>query len=823
MPLPSSLTRRTWLLVPLLAVAFILVGTLTRIQRIDHVSNVGRTPASSRPAAATGNAAASRELIVPEHISSSYAWIVQTQQMLAGSEWRVRHLEYDNAPYGRAVHSASPYRWWLGLVAWVMHVGTGQPLGPAVERAALYADPLLHCLLLLGTTLFVARCFGCWPAALLAASLVALFPFAAGFLPGVPDDFSLLLLLTPWCVLPLLMGIKRLAQPGDGPGPAGDATRPAAGWFFVAGLAGGLGLWISVAGAFPLLTGVFLGGLLAAGVQRATAGGKSAVNVPPSLWRAWSVGGATTVLVAYLIEYFPAHLASWELRVIHPLYGLGWLGAGELLVQLTAGIRQGRSAWKISAGVTSLLALAALAAVPVVMWRTENLGFLSADILSFRLTKQADGIMAPNLVGWLTGNGFTATLGATLLPLLLVLVSCGLVLRPKSGPGPRIALALALGPVVVALGQAYFHLRWWQLLDGSLLPLLVAATAAIGSTDATRVGRWVWAGLVALAIGPGLGQMLPSFSAGDNNVLTVPEVEGLVERDLAQWLTQHTLVEGGPVVLAPPSLSTALHYYGGLRVLSSLAWENKDGLYAALRVVISTSREEALTLLRQRGVTHLVIPSWDDFFENYKRPASIQTNELFFVSLDRWALPPWLRPVAYQLPAIAGFEAQSVKILEVVEEQDAPVADSRLTEYFIEMGQVENAKIAEQMLRRYPADFGVLVARAQVKVAAADAAGFTSVFEPLLQRLAAGADRSLPWDRRVSLAIVLARGKRLDLARPQVQRCLAEMTEARLRTLPTNSLYHVLVLKKALGLEMPDPRLQALALALLPAEARPQL
>ena len=807
---PTPLTSRAWVWVLVGAIGFLLWTNYARIQRVNYVTGIAQAGPRLAASSPTGYADGTRELIVAEHLSASFAWIVQTQQMLAHGDWRVRHLDYENAPHGRDVHAASPYRWWLGLIAGVDHWLSGRPLGLAVERAALYADPLLHLLLLVSLTVFVARHFGAWSAALLALGLTLIFPFAAGFLPGVPDDFVLLLVAAPWSVLLLLVGME-------------PARRRAPLWFALAGGAGGLGLWISVAGQMPMLLGLALGALLAAWVQRAAAPETPAGDSPLAIWRAWSLGGAATVLAAYLVEYFPTHLGQWELRVIHPLYGLAWLGAGELLGRTAALIRRGKPAWRWPDLASLVLAVAAVAAVPVLMWRRGDLGFLAVDILSFRLTKQADGIMAPNSAVWLSGNGLSATAWATLLPLLFFLVAVGLVWRRQTAARHRAALALSLGPVLVALSLAYLYLRWWQLLGGVLLPLLVAATAAICREGAKRPARWSWVAVAALALLPGVFQLIPARGAAATNVLTVPEVEGLVERDLAQWLVQHTAGPDGPVILAPPSLTSALYFYGGLRGLSSLAWENKDGLSVAIRIVISSSRDEALTLLRQRGVTHLVIPSWDDFFESYKRSASIQTSELFYVGLDRWALPPWLRPVPYPLPHIAGFENQSVQILEVVDEQDEPVAASRLTEYFIEQGQLENAKISGQALRRYPADFSALVARAQLEAALTDAEAFTAVFTPLLQRLAGGADRALLWDRRVSLAVVLARGKKMELARGQVQRCLAELTETRLRSLTTNSLYHLLVLNKALGLEITDARLRALALALLPAEVRQRL
>jgi hypothetical protein len=300
-------------------------------------------------------------------------------------------------------------------------------------------------------------------------------------------------------------------------------------------------------------------------------------------------------------------------------------------------------------------------------------------------------------------------------------------------------------------------------------------------------------------------------------------VVGLVERDLAHWLAKHTSDGTPPLVLAPPKLTTTLNYYGGLRGVSTLSWENEEGLAFGIRIAVSTSPSETVALLRQRGVTHIVMPSWDPFFDSYIESASVQVGELFYRGLSRWSLPPWLKAVPYQLPSIPGFEKHSVKIFEVVDEQEPAVAAARLTEYFVEMGLLETAKASHEALLKYPADFGVQVARAQLWATVGDAEKFTAVFEPIVSRLAAGADRYMPWDRRVSLAIVLARGNRLDLARPQVERCMAELTELRLRSLTTNSLYRLLLMNKALGIGITDSKLRDLSLDLLPAELRQTL
>ncbi|HET7536910.1 MAG TPA: hypothetical protein VFJ90_10680, partial [Candidatus Didemnitutus sp.] len=221
--------------------------------------------------------------------------------------------------------------------------------------------------------------------------------------------------------------------------------------------------------------------------------------------------------------------------------------------------------------------------------------------------------------------------------------------------------------------------------------------------------------------------------------------------------------------------------------------------------------------------THIVMPSWDTYLDDFARSGLGQLEGSFIDRLHQWAIPPWLRPVPYQLPTLAGFENQSVVIFEVVEEQDPAVAASRLAEYFVEVGQLDRAANTAQALRRFPADLGAWVARAQVEIARGDEEALANSFKTLLPRLAAKGDRTLPWDRRVSLAVVLARGKHADLAREQVRRCVAEIDEAKLRSLTTGSLYRLMVLSKGLGIPITDEKLHALALELLPGDWRARL
>jgi hypothetical protein len=316
--------------------------------------------------------------------------------------------------------------------------------------------------------------------------------------------------------------------------------------------------------------------------------------------------------------------------------------------------------------------------------------------------------------------------------------------------------------------------------------------------------------------------MVPRQQTGIESGVNQAEFYGLIERDLARWLALHAGAKD-PVVLAPHNETVTLYYYGGLRGLATLGWENRDGLGAAVRIVSASTPEEAKELIERRKITHIVMPSWDSYLDLYARIGMGKLDGTFLNNLDNWKLPPWLRPVPYQLPAIPGFEGQAVTILEVVEDQDDAAALSRVAEYFVEMNRPEVAASVAQALRRFPADLGALVARAQVELARGEMENFTRTVELLRPRLSVTATRHLPWDRRVSLAVVLARGKNMDAAREQVQRCLADVDEAKLRSLTTLSLYRLQVLEKAFGLAIADPRLQELSRNLLPADLRGRL
>jgi len=814
MSLLARMLPRAWVAFPICACGYLAWSGHARVERVEYVSGLaGRASPVDLPDASspTGYANGQRELVVEERNEASFHWIAQTQQMFARGEARVRRVDYENAPFGREVSSASPYRWWLGLLAWLDHAWSGRPLGACVEWAALAADPLLGLLLVAGAAALAARRFGGYSAALLSVGLAGAFPLACAFLPGMPDQRGLADICALGSILALLAGMGA---------PEGDEGRRRR-WFALAGAVGGAGMWISVPTQVPVTAGVFLGALLAAWTGRRRTGG------PPSgePWRAWAFSGGAAVLAAYLAEYFPGHMGSWRLDCVHPLYGLAWICGGELLARAAAWIGGGGPPRGAGAILAAAACLAGVAAVPAVLWRTGSPGFLARDLPWARLGGLPENPAAASLWALVRREGASPAVLAALLPLAAAAAAAWLMLRPAAAPRARAQAAVALGPVLVALGFACAELSWWGVLDAAVLALVAAA----GAGDWARVrasGRWLLAPAVLAFAVTGAARMLPQRAAGAAAALTPSESEELVERHLAHWLAQRT-GEPGVVVFAPPNETTTLCYFGGLRGIGTFAPDNTAGFGNTLAIAGARTMEEAQGNIVGRGVRFVVVPSWDPFFDVFaklyldKRFAGRQN--LLVGALRRWNLPAWLRPVPYQMPVGGGFAGQSVLVFEVVDPQSPPAAAGRLAEYLVETGRLEDAAAAGEALRRFPGDVGALAARAQVERALGDDASFARTLDTLLARLSNGGDRYLPWDRRVSLAIVLTQGRRIEMARDQVRRCLEDASEARLRSLSTGSLFDLLELGRSFGLEIADARLRELALGLLPVDLRGRL
>jgi hypothetical protein len=257
-----------------------------------------------------------------------------------------------------------------------------------------------------------------------------------------------------------------------------------------------------------------------------------------------------------------------------------------------------------------------------------------------------------------------------------------------------------------------------------------------------------------------------------------------------------------------------------LRGLGTPAWENLAGIQAAIRIVSASNLDEAKGLIDRRGVRFIVIPSWDSYLDEYARNGMGQLEGTFIARLHVWNMTRWLRPIAYHLPAGAGLDGQSVTIFEVVDDQDEALALCRLAQYFVEMNRMDLAEGAARGLRRYPSDLDSWIARAEVATATGNEEAAAGALKLIIPRIKSGAYPRLPLDRRVGLAVLLARNRQTDLAREQTRACVDQLNETALRSLSTGSLYRLLVLIRGFGLRIDQPPMLDLARNLRPRDLR---
>jgi hypothetical protein len=191
--------------------------------------------------------------------------------------------------------------------------------------------------------------------------------------------------------------------------------------------------------------------------------------------------------------------------------------------------------------------------------------------------------------------------------------------------------------------------------------------------------------------------------------------------------------------------------------------------------------------------------------------------------LQRWELPTRLRLMTYHAPKDVGEGKLAATVLAVSGEQDEVLATCRLADYFLEMGLLDEARVVREKLRLYPRSLPALAALAQIDLTIGDSAGYKTTMDSLVPSVSRRAGRTLPVDRRISLAALLMQAKQMDAAHGQMQQCISELNPDRLRELTTGQIVRLLALNDLLGLTMPDPQLRPLALSLLPPSLRSRL
>lgn len=819
MPARDRSTSALWIVTLLLIAAFVAWDALGRSKHLllmDASYGVTVDQPATDASSPTGYEDGRRSLVLPTGGADSAHWIMQTQRMLADGPSRIRHVDYDNAPDGRAVHWGSPFRWWLGLVSWFEGALSGRPTGIAVERATLWSGPLMLGLALPPLMLLLHRRFSPMAAALAAIGSVAFFPFYIDFIPARADHHGIANLCGLFTVLFLLTGCCPRSRRTDLKAANESApAEPARRWFVASALAGGLGLWISTATQVPILIGTGLGVLAAAWSMR----GKPEKLVwmrHPELLALWGRVGGAASLAAYLIEYFPSHLGM-RLEVNHPLYALAWVGAGELLRLMVMAIQPQRPMQIERPTLRVSLALAAVALLPLMVLTTGRWTFTVSDPFVWQLHALHIAEFQ-SMVEMFRVQGLTWHSLGLLLTMLLLAPPVILACRSGTSPDARALLLLALFPALLAWVLGWYQVRWLGLAFALTVPLIGIHFRTLESTIR---GGFPWrAALLGLVFVPGAISAVQRSQAARE--FSTADIRSLAERDIAHWLRIRS-GDARPVVSAPPGVSTTMIYHGSLSGVGTLYWENAEGLKRSAALYGASSLEAAHQIVRDAGISHFVFLSWEGFEVAYAKldrglPGSAPLPQDAFVARALRGSVPWLRALPFQLPDHPALEGDRVLIWEVTDEMTPVEQAVAAAGYALEMGLPDEGARLVPVLRQYPNDLAANIMLAGIFSRQGNASEFGSVFTRILAQLPQAT--TLPPGHHIQLVMVLAVAERFELGRQHLQQTLAKIDEASLRRLTPATLSDLLTLMQGFELRFEDPSLTFLAERVLPPRLR---
>ncbi len=688
-PVPK-LFLPVFLVLLLYAGVCLVVDSWTGIREILVATEFGPVGRLVEPVQ-TGDGESTRNLVITTAPDGRW-WIMHAERMAREGTFRIRETLSDNPPNGREVHWSSLQMWNLiGLSKVLAFLPRPPGLSP-IEWAALFVGPVTWTVFFLIGLLVSWKAFGreaalAWILCLLSARSVLYY-----FRAGEADHHGLVAMCAALGVLLLAGGRVGIATD--------PAHAPSRWWFAAAGLFTAMGLWISAATQLPILFASGIGGILATWI----ASRDPKTRIDPSIWRVWGLVGALASLFFYAVEYFPSHM-GWRMEVNHPLYAAAWLAGGELMARLTQAIAQrkipklnGRDVLTICLGLLAVL----LPAIMIVVGGERV--FVVSDHFLYALHDYfINEFMSLAAVAKTTGYHYALYSYTFTLAALLVV---GLAIVRRSVPrDQRALLAFVALPALVMTLLAIRQIRWSGTASAMVFPVVLTAVWIVFSARCTRWRR-ISLGLALFlsSLPTSVAVALRAWDAHERgNTVDQSIIPSVITRDIC-----HRLAAASPgqrlTVLASPSTSTEIVYYGGAKALGTLYWENLAGLRKAAEIYSLQDENEALRRIKELGVTHILLFSWDSFGQRYVRlqrglGKNDEARDGFIPALLEGTRPQpvWLTPLYYPLPKEYKMgDAEWVRIYAVHPDQSRAEWFHGVALYQLDVGKED---LAERSLR----------------------------------------------------------------------------------------------------------------------------
>ncbi len=646
--------RRSLLLAASLLVATLGIGSLLTIGRL-WCDTAAFADSQMRPVGAPSNYEPPPGPIYLDN--DAYYWLSYAQRIARGEDWRIRHTMMDDFPTGREMHWSQSVSWSLVLLGKIRALFTGEPLATAVEKASTALNPLIFALAAVGLFLAMAPRFGTWPVALFLTYLGTLGDVGWTFQALRPGHQSFHVVFGAGSVLGLILGgLGLTAPPGNTPKrwplfqtPGIPDSHAARRWFSLAGLATGLGYWVSATiesfFIYPLI-GMFIVLLVLLPSARVAV---ENLTVEPDLWRRWGLTAGATAFLFYLLEYFPHHMAM-RIEVNHPVYDLALVGAGEALRLLTMLRWGGRRA--SPATLTLLVSSLLVAGLPVLL--------IARGPVLWHHMRDPQMLRLHNFIQeFYTYNNFIKTdrlqhlfVLYGILPLISLLTPFFLLRRNVSAAQvtwlwSTFALACSFGLV------SYIQIRWMGFFAAAVcLSALVTAHFAFGLLPRQSfAGRDVAAAalILILLVQPFVfcrRQVVDLWHDLQGNMIQEEIVTPILNKRMAYRLKASP--NRPRAIIAGLDLAPSLGYFAGIPTLASFYWENTDGLHDAVRFFATKDPAEARDVAVRTGATHVIIPSGGlmpnyFYFVAYGHYDTVDVANTFVSRLLAGTAPLWIQ------------------------------------------------------------------------------------------------------------------------------------------------------------------------------------
>lgn len=623
---------------------------------------------------------------VPQSIApDGQVWVRHALSLAESGDWRLRSTDIDNAPDGRPIYWNSAWALWLEGCGRLRKAFTDEPLPLAIETASLWANlPVFFVVMALASG-WVWRRWGGAAGALTAIGLAGHRGFYGGFYPAYCDHHGLIAASVLGLVLGVAMagaGWRREKNEADGFLPRTEAEMMRA--MTVSAICGAFGMWVSAASL--VVTIAFTGTMaVTAGFALAKSAAGQGIVCVPNVWRRWGLVGAMASVVFYLMENAPDRLGL-RLEANHPLYALSWWAAGEAI----AAALEWRAGLEV-AKKTAIRRLAGWGAVclvapVVVIWKGMAV-FAPLDPFLGRIHESIHEFRP--LIPDISRAGQAAYRDQLMMACWLALAAIvWLTASKRAAVGERLVVLFAAGVAALAMALALGQNRW-LLTAGA--PQVVLAVVLLACTAGWRRCVFLGGTLLLFAQGP---WMLARERLHVERVRDVQmgETVQLLYRDIAAALLRHG-ADARSIVLSDPNASVGVGYYGRLRTVGTLYWENRDGLHAAAEILGAHDDAEAAARIHAQGITHLALVSTHDFQAEYNyalRGGSgpfTDEDSLGHRLLYRHRIPAWLRPLGYRVPAPLAPLGFRVELFAVDLETPRAAALERIGRYQLSKGE----------------------------------------------------------------------------------------------------------------------------------------